>query len=71
MATRLYVTKMVIRFQVVPRDKETWYYFEGLESKTKRKFFLSFFFGFAYYNRKFSSIFRVRRKRAVKSEAET
>lgn len=44
MATRLYVTKMVIRFQVVPRDKETWYYFEGLESKTKRKFFLSFFF---------------------------
>lgn len=44
MATRLYVTKMVIRFQVVPRDKETWYYFEGFESKTKRKFFLSFFF---------------------------
>lgn len=44
MATRLYATRMVLSFQVVPRDKETWYYFEGGENKTKESSSFFFFF---------------------------
>lgn len=73
MTTRLYVTKMVVRFQVVFREIRRHGIILREESKPKRKLFLSFFFffGFAYYNREFSSIFRVCRERAVKREEET